>query len=169
MRFRAWALHLLIILRMALVVPASYAIVLSAETPSTVATTPAPPPVAANGASAADASQQAKKASDAANKVEQAVSTAASLIDQAEKYRKSIGDVTGATNKLSQSTLDSLQTLQTTVLAVQQNNLISALRDTKPLESTKSPRTARFEASLRGRWVRHAVPMRKRPLASLAA
>ena len=169
MRFRAWALRLLIILRMALFVPASYAIVLSAETPSTVATTPAPPPVAANGASAADASQQAKKASDAANKVEQAASTAASLIEQAEKYRKSIGDVTGATSKLSQSTLDSLQTLQTTVLAVQQNNLISALGDTKRLDSAKSPRTARFEASLRGRWVRHAVPMRKRPLASLAA
>ncbi len=169
MRFRAWALRLLIILRMALVVPASHSIILSAETPGTVATTPAPAPAAASGAAAADASQQAKKASDAANKVEQAASTAASLIEQAEKYRKSIGDVTGATNKLSQSTLDSLQTLQTTVLAVQQNNLISALGDTKRLDSAKSPRTARFEASLRGRWVRHAVPMRKRSLASLAA
>ncbi len=88
MRFRAWALRLLIILRMALVVPASHSIILSAETPGTVATTPAPAPAAASGAAAADASQQAKKASDAANKVEQAASTAASLIEQAEKYRK---------------------------------------------------------------------------------
>lgn len=137
MRFSAWALRLLIILWMALVVPASYALVLSTDTPRTVAT-PTPTPSPANGTSPADASLQAKKASDAATKVEQAVSTAASLIDQAEKYRKSIGDITGATTGLSQSTLDSLQTLQTTVLVVQQNNLISALRDTKALESAKS-------------------------------
>jgi len=142
MPFRLVGSHLIAVLWVASVVCSAYA--RPVPLPASVAADNPAPPAGANSTpppAAPDASPQAKKASDAANKLEAAVATSGSLIDSAAKYQQSISDITGPTSKPNQSVSDSLQNLQASATAIQQNNLIGALTAAKgTLASAESAR-----------------------------
>lgn len=108
----------------------------------------APAPAAA-GPSAADASNQAQKAITAINNAAGAVSKASDAVTKAGTYTKTIQDITGSTAKSTQSVTDNLQTLEATVDAIQQNNLLNlltaALKDLDPRQ-TGTPESAVSDA-----------------------
>src|SRR6267142_6078786 len=79
------------------------------------------------GPSVTDASKQARKAMDAASQVEGSVSKAGDAIEKAQKYQKAINDISGSTAKSTHSPVDDVQNLQSTVEAIQANNLLNAL------------------------------------------
>jgi hypothetical protein len=81
--------------------------------------------------SPADATKQAKAASDAAAKVFPEVALGSSLTADADKDRKQVTDITGATTKRSQSPLEDIQTIQSVALAIQHADLINALTKAK--------------------------------------
>ena len=95
-----------------------------AATPTSAPASPSPP-------ASAEASTLAKKASDDASVLQSTVAIAASAIDRAAKYQKSINEITGSNSRPSQSTPENMQTLVATVVAIQQNNPIGALGDAK--------------------------------------
>jgi hypothetical protein len=88
------------------------------------------PPNASSGSAAptpADASKQARKALDAASRVETAVAKAADAIGKTQNYQKAINNISGSTAKSNHSLADDVQDLQSAVEAVQSNNLLGAL------------------------------------------
>ncbi|MBZ5525901.1 MAG: hypothetical protein LAP21_27065 [Acidobacteriia bacterium] len=88
------------------------------------ASNPAPDPQAA-----AQASQKAQKATAANSNVEQAVASANALVQTAQRYQKTISGVTSATTQRTQPAIEDLHTLQTTLIAIQQNNIPGKLTD----------------------------------------
>src|SRR5260370_18243325 len=88
------------------------------------------------------ASEQAKKATDDANKVEAAVAAAAPLLADADKYQKTIAGITMPVTKSANPALDDLQQLQTTVDAISRSKLIDNLTNKKAdLTATESARS----------------------------
>lgn len=103
-------------------------------------------PLAQGNASAAPASPElsakAKKASDAAKAVEDAVASAKQLAALANKYQKSITDITGADTKSKTPPPENLQAIQATVQAILQQGqggLLTGLATIrKALDSTSN-------------------------------
>jgi hypothetical protein len=111
--------------------------------------TPAPAPTPD-----AVASAKAKAASAAAATVEQSLTSYSALVLNAARYQKAITDITGSTSARPQAPIEDLRTIQATIVAIQQtdvlngiSNAVAALtkddgdRDTKcsalPLDSTQ--------------------------------
>jgi hypothetical protein len=89
-------------------------------------TTAAPSPQAS-----ADASLKAQAAIAAAVSVEQAITSSGSLPLTAERYQKVVSDITGATARRPQAAIEDLRTLQATVMAIQQSDILNALAKAK--------------------------------------
>jgi hypothetical protein len=89
-------------------------------------TTAAPSPQAS-----ADASLKAQAAIAAAVSVEQAITSSGSLPLTAERYQKVVSDITGATARRPQAAIEDLRTLQATVMAIQQSDILNSLAKAK--------------------------------------
>ena len=111
-------------------IPGCLAQVASSTVPGSSTTPPVTSPTE-SGPTSADASQQAQKSTDDANKVEAAAAAATRLLDDADKYQKTIAGITIPAAKRAQPALDDLQQLQTIVEAVNRSKLIAALTDSK--------------------------------------
>ncbi|HET6936660.1 MAG TPA: hypothetical protein VFI72_17585 [Candidatus Angelobacter sp.] len=94
----------------------------SSNNPASPSSTPTPSPK-----EAADASKKAKDASAAAAIVEQNLAADGALLINAARYQKAITEITGATSARPQVPIEDLRTLQATVLAIQQNDLVNAM------------------------------------------
>ena len=96
----------------------------SSSNGSTSTATPAPTP---SPQEVVAASQKAKDASAAATAVEQALPGYGALVLNAARYQKAIADITGSTTARPQAPIEDVRTLQATVLAVQQIDLVNAM------------------------------------------
>ena len=109
---------------LAILVSSASVVLCSAQTTTPAATTPATTPTTNGGSNSAPASQpgatadQIKAATDDASQVEAAVATASSLLDDANKYQKTITAITTPAGSSGKAALDNLQELQTTVGAI---------------------------------------------------
>jgi hypothetical protein len=81
---------------------------------------PAPTPDAA-------ASAKAKAASGAAATVEQSLTGYGALVLNASRYQKAITDITGSTSVRPQAPIEDLRTIQATVVAIQQTDILNSI------------------------------------------